>query len=205
MPMPAPPIAVPTRETRAYKGLELRAGENDKLPKIVGYAAVFDKLSEPIGWEGFREQVRKGAFSKTLDRGDDVRAMVDHISSMVIGRRAAKTLALVQDDKGLAVEIEPANTTAGRDAVESIRRGDITGMSFGFKTITDQWEYSRDGDELTVKRTLIEVDLYDVSVVAFPAYPDTEVVTRSLKSRMGEYEAAAEADIRLRLRLAMAH
>ena len=82
-----------------------------------------------------------------------------------------------EDEVGLLVEIDPPNTTIGRDVVESIRRGDLDSMSFGF--VVDEEEWSR--DDVGEVRTLNSVSLFDVSVVTWPAYPDTEVAVRSLE------------------------
>jgi len=153
----------------------------DNKPVLVGHAAVFDKLSVPL-W-GFREKVAKGAFGKSIGRGDDVKALIDHDSSLILGRSKARTLKLKEDDEGLAVEIFPPDTQVGRDAVTSVERGDLDQMSFGFRTVKDQWDRS-DADHPI--RTLIEVDLFDVSIVAFPAYPDTDVALRGLKAFEGE-------------------
>ncbi|HUU96344.1 MAG TPA: HK97 family phage prohead protease [Phycisphaerae bacterium] len=161
-----------TIERRFFTNLEVRADEGG-APKIVGYAAVFDKLSDDLG--GFREKIAPGAFTRSLKEKADVRALVDHDSSRILGRTKSGTLTLSEDKSGLLAEIVPPDTTAGRDAMESIKRGDIDGMSFAFTTRQDAWEYDDDGD----LRTLEDVDLRDVSVVTYPAYPDTSVAVRS--------------------------
>ena len=191
-------------ERRFVPSSELRLTNNDDgLPTIHGYAAVFDKLSVVL-WD-FREKVAPGAFKRTLAEGADVRALVDHESARIIGRNKAGTLDLAEDVKGLKADITPPDTTVGRDIVESIRRGDVTGMSFGFVTVKDEWERGKEG-ELDI-RTLLDVDLFDVSVVTYPAYPDTSVGVRkedvavALRSREewrkvagAAAEAAAEAE-----------
>tara|TARA_Y100000310_G_scaffold201380_1_gene201457 strand:- start:3 stop:728 length:726 start_codon:yes stop_codon:yes gene_type:complete len=164
-------------ETRAVRGLKLsmenRDAEGD-LPTITGYAAVYGKPSVPLP---FREVIRAGAFDRNLEDGQDVRALIDHDPGRIIGRSKPGTLKMTSDDHGLKVAIDPPNTAEGRGVVESIRRGDLDGMSFGFRTVTDEWRME-DGEEV---RDLIDVDLFDVSVVAFPAYPDTSVGARSLE------------------------
>lgn len=167
---------IPEHERRFLKASELRiTGGDDKPKTIVGYPAIFNKLSLDLG--GFREKISPGAFTNTLDKGDDVRALVDHDPGKILGRNTSKTLKLEQNTKGLKATIKPADTQAGRDIVTSLTRGDIDGMSFGFRTITDKWE-TIDGEEI---RTLEEVELFDVSVVTYPAYPDTSVAVRSLE------------------------
>jgi HK97 family phage prohead protease len=106
---------------------ELRATDNGKT--IAGYAAVFNDVADIGG--SFREIIAPGAFKDTL--GGDVRALVDHDSGRVIGRSTAGTLRLNEDDKGLKVEIDLPDTSDGRDLAVSLTRGDISGMSFGFR------------------------------------------------------------------------
>ena len=120
------------REYRANPGLELRQDLGEPL-KIRGYAAVFNQLSERD--LGFRERIMPGAF-KSLS-GNDVRALVNHDPSQIIGRTKSGTLTMREDDHGLLVEISPPNTTLGRDAVESIKRGDLDQMSFAFQIVKD--------------------------------------------------------------------
>lgn len=178
--MPATPTQPPpNREVRTIPGSELRLAQNaEGKPMIVGYAAVFNSLSLDLG--GFRETIRPGAFDATLEAGADVRALVDHLPYRIIGRNKAGTLRLLADAHGLKCEIDPPDTSIGRDTVESLRRGDVDNMSFGFFVVTDDWRMV-DGE---VIRELIEVSLDggDVSVVTYPAYPDTQVAVRSLEA-----------------------
>ena len=141
---------------------------------IRGYAAVFNQLSENLG--GFREQIRHGAFRSSLSQGRDVRALIDHDSSKIIGRSKSGTLTMREDPHGLYVEIDPPDTTVGRDVVESLRRGDLDQMSFAFRCLTDDWS-KRDGENI---REVRDLELHDVSVVTFPAYPQTSVSVRSV-------------------------
>lgn len=165
------------REVRAFRlPIELRAeeGNEDGLPSIRGHAAVFNKMSEDLG--GFREIIMPGAFDSALERGDDVRALVDHDPSKILGRTKAGTLTLNVDSKGLRVKIDPTDTSVGRDIIENIRAGNVDSMSFGFRTLADQWR-TEDGEEI---RELMDLELFDVSPVSFPAYPQTDVAVRSL-------------------------
>lgn len=160
------------REYRVHAGLELRQ-EPDTPLKLRGYAAIFNELSEELDW-GFRERILPGAFKTSLIK--DVKALVGHDSKQIIGRTTNKTLALEEKDKGLYVEITPPDTTIGRDLVETVKRGDLDQMSIGFMVVTQRWA-KEDKKEI---RELVEVDLFEVSVVAFPAYPQTSVAVRSL-------------------------
>lgn len=181
-------MSVQTIERRILTiGSEVRVSGGD-VPTITGHAAVFNLPSEDLG--GFTEIVKKGAFKESLSRGDDVRALVDHDPSRILGRTSSGTLRVKEDRAGLAVEIDVADTQAGRDIVTSIRRGDVSGMSFGFRTIEDSWR-TVDGEEV---RELKKADLIDVSPVTFPAYPDTDVsvAQRSLKEWKVGQEVAKE-------------
>lgn len=140
--------------------------------KINGYAIVFDVQSVNLGW--FREIIRPQAVDRTLSEALDVRALVDHDTGKVIGRTRSGTLALRKDKKGLRVEIDTADTTAGRDILESVGRGDVSGMSFAFRVLPngDDWREEADG---TLIREVIDMTVSEVSIVSFPAYTETSV------------------------------
>jgi uncharacterized protein len=171
-----------TTRTYQLEQLEIRA-ENDGHT-IHGYAAVFNRLSEPLSDWGvpFREVVAPGAFTKTLKTAD-VRALVNHNVDYVLARSKSGTLSLAEDDHGLAVVINPPDTTWARDLMVSMERGDVNQMSFGFRVIKDKWESVKDEntDKRMDTRTLLEVALFDVSVVTFPAYKDTSVAVRAIE------------------------
>jgi HK97 family phage prohead protease len=158
-----------TFETRMWDvdGFEIR--EDDAGMHLEGYAAVFNSRSENLG--GFTETIAPGAFRASLRSRNDIKLLWNHDSSAVLGSTRAGTLVLTEDDRGLRVSATLPNTTHGRDARELIRRGDVTGFSFGFSLPTrggDSW--SQDGTE----RVLKSVRLFEVSVgVAFPAYSAT--------------------------------
>lgn len=159
-------------ERRAFPLTEIRMVDEDTTPKITGYAAVFNELSKDLG--GFREKIAPGAFSKTLQTAD-VRALWNHDPNFVLGRNKSGTLSLREDERGLRIEITPPDTQWAKDLITSMKRGDIDQMSFGFRTVADEWETQ--GKENI--RTLKEVELFDVSIVTYPAYPQTTVQARS--------------------------
>ncbi len=163
-------IAITGMEYRTFP-FEVRADGDDE-GRIKGHAAVFNKLSVDLG--GFREQIAPGAFKKTL-READVVALFNHDTNYVLGRKRSKTLGLEEDDEGLAVDIKVPDTTWANDLTVSMKRGDIDQMSFAFQTVKDRWEQNADGQLI---RTLLEVKLFDVSVVTFPAYPQTSAQAR---------------------------
>lgn len=152
---------------------ELRAeGDNGNL--LVGYAAVFDV---PYETEYFREFVRPGAFARALREKQDVRGLINHDSNQIMGRLSANTLRLTEDSKGLRFEIDMPDRSDARDLRESIKRKDITGCSFGFRAVKQEW----DDSGIKPTRSLLDVDLFDVGPVTFPAYDDTTVAIRSLE------------------------
>ena len=142
--------------------------------KVEGHAAVFDSLSQELF--GFREKIKKGAFRSALKRPDDVRALINHDPNLVLGRNTSKTLRLKEDDAGLFFSVDLPDTSYARDLAESIDRGDISQCSFGFRTLKDQWETNDEGPDI---RTLMDVELFDISPVTYPAYTDTAVALRS--------------------------
>lgn len=167
------------REVRAWPLAKLRAETTpDNKPKIVGLAAVYNSLSEDLG--GFREKIRPGAFDASIQRGDDIRALINHDPTLILGRNKSGTLKLETDGDGLQVSIEPPDTTYALDLLKSISRGDVSGMSFSFTTSDDRCRWSVENGQPI--RELIDADLYDVSVVTYPAYIDTQVALRSLSS-----------------------
>lgn len=162
-------------ERRAFAVDKLGIERADKEPRIIGHAAVFDREADIGGW--FLETVAPGAFRRAIME-DDVRALFNHDPNFVLGRNRAGTLKLSEDDVGLAIDIAPPNTQFARDLVLSIERGDISQMSFGFYVRKEEWDETGD----ILKRRLLEVELFDVSPVTFPAYPQTDVGLRTLEA-----------------------
>ena len=165
-------------EIRTLPLEELRINNLEEKRYIEGHAAVFDSWSETLGGIfPFKEKVRKGAFSQTIEK-DDIRALFNHDPNYVLGRNKAGTLELKEDETGLYVRIIPPDTQAARDLITSIERGDINQMSFGFMVEEEKWD-TVDGVDV---RELRRVRLFDVSPVTFPAYPSTDVGVRAMES-----------------------
>jgi HK97 family phage prohead protease len=156
--------------------LEVRAAEESAAPVIEGYAAVFDTLSVDLG--GWRERIAPGAFGRTIGESD-VRALWDHDAKYVLGRNRAGTLALEEDARGLRIVATPPDTVWAADLMTMMKRGDVNQMSFGFYVRADEWEEEPD---FGLVRVLRDVDLFDVSVVTYPAYPATSAEARARAS-----------------------
>ena len=183
-------------ERRVFKMTELRAPpEEGDGRTIAGHAAVFDELSEDLG--GFREKIEPGAFTDTL-KNDDVRALFNHNADYILGRTSAGTLRLREDKRGLIFENDVPETSYGSDLLVSIRRGDVSEMSFAFVALVDEWEKGSEKELDT--RTLKVVRLFDASPVTFAAYPQTDVATRSLQAWRSGMESEADEERADRLR-----
>jgi len=153
-----------------------RAEQDDEM-YIEGYFAVFNRETELF--PGAFEEIAPEAFNDTLS--NDIRALINHDTSLVLGRNKAGTLELKVDSRGLwgRIKINPRDSDAV-NLYERVKRGDVDQCSFGFNIIEEETEFRDDG---TVKWRLKKVDLHEVSVVTFPAYEDT-----SVQARMREYE-----------------
>ncbi len=155
-----------------------------------GHAAVFDTrtaIGNPLTW-GFYEEIAPGAFTKTLSEGD-ARMLIDHDSYYVCSRSSAGTLHLSQDARGLAVMSEmDEELSYVKDLKRNLQNGNITGMSFGFYVVKDDWSTeeveTNDGHTAEVEvRRILETKLIEVSAVTFPAYEETDAGLRALRHR----------------------
>lgn len=159
-------------QTRSLSGGFSTRQEDGGELYIEGYFSVFNSSYEL--WTGATESVAPGAFTGTL--GDDVRALVDHETRLVLGRTSSGTLELREDNHGLwgRIKVNQADTDA-MNLYARIQRGDVTQCSFGFEILEEETDYREDG---SVHWTIKRVRLYEVSVCTFPAYEDTGVVAR---------------------------
>jgi HK97 family phage prohead protease len=163
------------REIRFLPAKELRVKQTEKGKQVSGYAAVFNSPSEDLG--GFVEQIAPGAFTRTLLGNPDVMFLHEHDPKQgLLGRTKSSTLRLIEDNVGLRFEADLPNTSLGNDVATSIDRGDLDGMSFGFVAIKDEWKQA---NSQTV-RTLLDVELFEITATCMPAYPATSVQMRSL-------------------------
>lgn len=160
---------------------EIRADEETGELYISGYFAVFNSDYEM--WEGATESIAPGAFSDTIS--GDVRCLINHDTTLVLGRTLSGTLTLKQDEKGLWGEVKINDKD--QDAVnlyERVKRGDVNQCSIGFDILKET--YTEDENTGNVHWTIEAVKLYEVSIVTFPAYEDTEVSAR--KAEHGEIQ-----------------
>lgn len=168
--------------------------ENEKY-EIEGYFVVFDSPTEL--WEGAYEEVKKEAFSEV--EGADVRALIDHDTSKVLGRTKAGTLSLEVDNKGLRgiIKINEKDTEA-MNMYYRVKRGDVNQCSFGFDIIEEETTYREDGSVMWIIKKL---ELYEVSICTFPAYSDTGVQARKKEYTQYKERKLEQAKKRLRERL----
>lgn len=168
----------------------VRAAGDEDLPVFNGHAAVFNvrtAIGNPLRW-GFYEEIAPGTFTKTLQEGD-ARFLVDHDTSLLMARVSADDLRLAEDKIGLAVEADlDTELSYVRDFVRNLEKRRITGMSFGFRVVKDDWDVetveTSDGQTAEIEiRTIREVELFEVSAVTFPAYEETDAALRALQHR----------------------
>lgn len=158
-------LHLPEGVERRAAALEVRASGR----RLEGYAATFGSVASlgPV-----RETIAPGAFAGSL--GGDILALLDHDPGKVLGRTRSGTLRIAEDARGLAFSLDLPDTSAAADVLALAARGDLGGMSFGFRVPEggEAWDGER--------RTLRRVELLEISVVsAWPAYPDTEVAVRA--------------------------
>lgn len=162
------------RQTRQMRSIASKFETREAADSlyIEGYFAVFNTTYEL--WPGATESVAPGAFADAL--GDDIRALIDHETRLVLGRNKAFTLELREDQIGLwgRIAINP-NDGDAVNLYERVKRGDVDQCSFGFDILEEETDFRPDG---TVHWTIKKVRLYEVSVVTFPAYEETSVIAR---------------------------
>ena len=151
---------------------EFTVREDSEAPTIEGYFAVFNSIYEM--WEGASESIASGAFTKSIS--NDVRALINHDTTLVLGRTTAHTLELREDSHGLwgKITVNPKDSDA-MNLYERVKRGDVSQCSFGFNIVSEETEFREDG---SVHWTITEADLHEVSVCTFPAYEKTAVSAR---------------------------
>lgn len=152
---------------------EFKTREDGEAPAIEGYFSVFNSIYEIA--PGMTESVAPGAFSNSL--ANDVRALTNHDTTLVLGRTKAHTLELREDAHGLwgHIDINP-NDADAMNLYERVKRGDVDQCSFGFDIRSEDTDIKEDG---SVHWTIKDVELYEVSCCTFPAYEETNISARS--------------------------
>lgn len=160
---------------------ELRVSSADN-PQTSGYAAVFNTITD-LGW--YKERIAQGTFTRAIAEKQDVRALFNHNPDHVLGRTKNSTLVLSEDNTGLRFNCDMPNTQPGRDVYTLVQRGDVDQCSFGFIVRDEEVTYDADGNAL---RTIKDADLFDVSIVTYPAYESTSVEARSRDAAAQAYK-----------------
>lgn len=191
-------MSKPDREMRQMRtsASQFSTREDGEGLYIEGYFSIFNSNYEI--WPGATESIAPGAFSNTLS--DDVRALINHDTTLVLGRNKAGTLELREDARGLwgKITINP-NDSDAMNLYERVKRGDVDQCSFGFDIVNEETDFREDG---SIHWTIREVKLYEVSCCTFPAYEDTSISAREkqyeeIKKRESE---AWKANIKNRLK-----
>lgn len=192
--------AVLERRVRPFGDTDVhlvRADDDAADAKFAGHAAVFDSrtaIGNPLRW-GWYEEIAPGAFTKTLTEGD-ARFLVDHDTRLLVARVSAGDLRLAEDSAGLAVDADlDGELSYVKDLVRNLEKKRITGMSFGFYVVKDEWSSelveTSDGQSVDVDvRRITEVRLLEVSAVTFPAYEDTDAGLRGLREMCEEIRSS---------------
>lgn len=174
--------------------IEIRAVDDDaESIGFKGHAALFGVRTwiGPPKW-GFWEEIRRGAFKKTIADGD-ARMLFNHDPNFPLARASVSSgpgsLRLREDSKGLIDEADMLPTTYARDLAIALEAKVVTGQSFSFLPVREEWSLTDDGDDV---RLLIEVQLFDVGPVTFPAYEETDAALRALDAEIDDVDAPPE-------------
>ena len=177
-------IATKDAEKRADKrfvrtrSFDYKTRDDNGDPIIEGYFAVFNSNYEL--WDGATESIAPGAFDKTIS--GDIRALINHDTTLVLGRTTAGTLELRTDSHGLwgRIKINP-NDQDAMNLHARVERGDVSQCSFGFFINSEETDFKEDG---SIHWTITEVELFEVSCCTFPAYEET-----SISARQNDFQA----------------
>ena len=177
-----------------YRNFNLELRGEDESRHIEGYGSVFNSRSLDLG--GFQEIIAPGAFDGVIERSD-VKALLDHNAERGIlarSRNGKGSLSLELDERGLKYSFDAPHTNLGDEVVEGLKRGDYSQSSFAFTVESDSWTKEEDGSYL---RTINKIgNLYDVSIVANPAYTDTSVALRSLDAFKAQEETQIPEEVK---------
>jgi hypothetical protein len=188
------PTAAPELRRGTHRLPEIRQSTTagaSAVGVLTGYAAVFDEVAD---LRYFKEQISPNAFDRALRERHDVRALLEHDTTRLLGRTANGTLRLRVDAIGLLFELDLADTSNGRDVAALVRRRDVSGMSIAFRVLNERVAETPEGESL---RELLDLVLIEISVTAFPAYESTSVDEGATAGNI-RHQVAAEQSLRLR-------
>jgi uncharacterized protein len=175
--------AKPTKEIRALPvALEIRAKDENEDNRTISGAIKYNNESREMRdyWgDSFVEEIAEGAFAESLKQRGVV-GLWSHDTSQVLGNTKSGTLRIDNTQTELRFELDIPDTSVGNDAWALIKRGDVDGVSFGMKVTKEKWSSEERDEGKIYKRTILDAELYEISPVAFPAYPSNEVAVRSL-------------------------
>ena len=185
----------PTKEIRALPvTFEVRENEGEDGKRTITGAIKYNTESAEMRdyWgDVFVETIDKEAFKDSL-AARNVVGLWSHDTAQVLGNTKSGTLRLTNMENELRFELDIPNTTVGNDAWELIQRGDVDGVSFGMKVTKDKWSSEKRDNGRIYRRNILNAELYEISPVAFPAYPANEVAARSLEEFKAEEQRAAD-------------
>ncbi|MCK6475332.1 MAG: HK97 family phage prohead protease [Phycisphaerales bacterium] len=180
------------RERRFFDRL-VRAIGGAEARRIQGTAIVYDRESEVLGgW--FVEVIRPGAVTDAL-RKSDVRCLFNHDPNLLLGRTASGTLTLKDTRAALEYDCEAPDTQLAADLLVLLDRGDVSQSSFAFTISEDRWTFSKDPDTPTFREVLKIDELFDVSPVTYPAYPQTEAYARAVETNRRVLDTAMRSHL----------
>jgi uncharacterized protein len=185
-------------EFRTFKLQVRKKADATDSNQIEGHAAVFNQLSVDFG--GWRERIMPGAFTRAIQEKQDVCCLVNHDESLLLGRTRSGTLTLTEDKEGLAFNCDTPNTSYASDLRTVMDRGDMDQCSFGFIARKVTWSEEPDPEDAKsqmIVRQIEDCDLFDVSVVTYPAYPQTDASTRAELRTFALAEAPEEIRAKL--------
>ncbi len=186
---------MPEKEIRALPTtIEIRAAEGEDGKRTITGSIKYETDSAEMRdwWDDIIvEQIATGAFSESL-KVRDVVGLWSHDTSQVLGNTKSGTLRVFDGQKELRFELDIPNTSVGNDAWELIQRGDVDGVSFGMRVTKDKWSTEDRDDGKIYRRTILDAELYEISPVAFPAYPANEVSARGLEEFKKSEQRAAD-------------
>jgi HK97 family phage prohead protease len=170
-------------------GIEIRTGDVVFAGTTArGYAAVFNTWTRIASL--FDECLDPSCFNRTLRENPDVLALWNHDVGALLGRTTSGSLRLATDSNGLEFELSlDPRSPYGALALSAIERGDAHGCSFGFGVVAQSWDDNENWDR--PRRTMLDVDLYEVTITPVPAYPSTTASLRSGGVALSNDNAAA--------------